>query len=347
MPLPTRHPPASTPATHAPAPIPSWATRLLRAVRLPARRPATNPTPAHTHPVRTNPTRLWPLCAASACAGTLAACVVWAPATWLATVVATATNGQVRLLDATGTVWQGSAALALTPGTGPQAPMLALPSRLHWSLHWHPLPTWQSSPAGQNGQSAQNQPQWHTVQIHLSAPCCTNTPVQLHLRPIPNQQMRWQLQIQPLDMRLPLALLQGLGAPWNTLGIRGGLHLSGGPLTLTQPNRGHSPQNPPHITGTAQAVLSGVASLLSTLPDLGTYRFVWASGPTGEDGTLTLSTLHGALTLNGQGQWANGRMRFEGQASSAAQHGEELSNLLTLIGQRQDHTSTIRWGQSQ
>lgn len=61
----------------------------------------------------------------------LAAAIVFAPASWLATSVAAASDGRVRLADADGFWWRGSAWLALAPT--PDA-VMTLPGRFRWTL---------------------------------------------------------------------------------------------------------------------------------------------------------------------------------------------------------------------
>ena len=74
-----------------------------------------------------------------------------------------------------------------------------------------------------------------------------------------------------------------------------------------------------------------VTSRLSTIQPLGSYR-VQIQG--GDMTTLQLSTLDGALQLQGKGQWIGQRLRFQGEAWAAEGREAALANLLTMIGQR-------------
>ena len=74
-----------------------------------------------------------------------------------------------------------------------------------------------------------------------------------------------------------------------------------------------------------------VTSRLSTIQPLGSYR-VRIEG--GDMTSLQLSTLDGALQLQGQGQWVGQRLRFQGEAWAAEGREAALANLLTMIGQR-------------
>ena len=65
-----------------------------------------------------------------------------APARWLTSAIEQASSDHVRLTDARGSVWQGSAQLVLTGGAG-SADAVALPGRIHWQLR----PTWHGAQA--------------------------------------------------------------------------------------------------------------------------------------------------------------------------------------------------------
>lgn len=65
--------------------------------------------------------------------GLLVALVVFAPAAWLASAVASATGQRVLLADARGSVWSGSAVAVLTGGPGSRDAS-SLPGRVEWTL---------------------------------------------------------------------------------------------------------------------------------------------------------------------------------------------------------------------
>jgi general secretion pathway protein N len=64
----------------------------------------------------------------------------------------------------------------------------------------------------------------------------------------------------------------------------------------------------------------------------------------GDTPRLNLSTTQGSLQLSGSGQWTDGRLRFEGEASAAPERFEALSNLLNIIGRREGARSIIKVG---
>ena len=87
-----------------------------------------------------------------------------------------------------------------------------------------------------------------------------------------------------------------------------------------------------------------MASRLSTLRPLGSYR-VALNAPAGSDSaTVALQTLRGELQLQGDGQWVGGRLRFRGEASAAPGREAALANLLNIIGRRQGARSLLNIG---
>jgi len=254
----------------------------------------------------------WGWAGAGAVFGLLLALLLFLPARWLALGVQQASAGQVQLHAARGTLWNGSAHLMLTGGTGSPA-AAALPGRVQWGLR----PTW----LGGVGLALQ----WR-------ADCCLQQPWRWTLVP------HWAgLQLAASDSRSqwPAQLLAGLGTPWNTIAAQGQLELSTRALVL-----GWSAGRL-QVTGSAQLDALEVSSRLSTLRPMGSYRLTVQGGNVP---ALSLSTLAGDLRLSGQGQWVGGRLRFAGEASAAAQSQEVLANLLAIIGRRQGGRSIIKIG---
>jgi general secretion pathway protein N len=97
-------------------------------------------------------------------AGLLAALLLFAPARWLADRVGVATSGQLQLVNARGTVWNGQADLVFTGGEGSRTET-ALPQGLQWRLR----------PTLASGMPA--------VSLRLTAPCCTPEPMAMTLVP--------------------------------------------------------------------------------------------------------------------------------------------------------------------
>jgi general secretion pathway protein N len=77
---------------------------------------------------------------------------------------------------------------------------------------------------------------------------------------------------------------------------------------------------------------------------MGSYRVQLRGGADQAPPQIELSTLSGSLQLSGQGQWLDHRLRFQGEATAAAQHEAALSNLLNIIGRRQGSRSLLSLG---
>lgn len=251
----------------------------------------------------------WTWAAAGAALGLLAALIVFAPARWLAAGVANATRGQVLLADARGTVWDGSAQLVLTGGSG-STDAAALPGRVSWEL----------------------EPRWDGVAARVRAECCTPRPVDVRAH--------WRLagarlQVGDSSTQWPASVVAGLGTPWNTLQLDGEVRIATQGLSVEW-SAGR-----PAVAGRAELVALRVASRLSTLRPMGSYRITLQGGT---QATLRLETLEGSLQLAGTGQWVGRRLRFRGEASAAPEREAALANLLNIIGRRSGARSLISIG---
>lgn len=253
----------------------------------------------------------WSWALAGAALGLLAALLLFAPARWLVALVAWGSQGHLALEDARGTVWSGSAQWVLAGGRGSRD-AAALPSRLAWTLR----------------------PGLRGLALSLNAPCCTPRPVTMQLQPA------WQgLAVSVADVadsHWPAQLLAGLGTPWNTLQLEGrlqlstrGLHLRWTPGQL-------------QLQGSAQLLALDMASRLTTLRPMGSYRLTLEGGTPAA--TLRLETLAGGLRLAGTGEWQPSHLRFSGEATTAPEHAAVLANLLNLLGRREGARSIITLG---
>jgi general secretion pathway protein N len=137
----------------------------------------------------------------------------------------------------------------------------------------------------------------------------------------------------------PAAWLTALGTPWNTLQPSGLLRLSSPGFTLQMAPGGL------RLQGSVVLEATDIASRLSTLPRLGSYRVVVAgTGAGSEAATVQLNTLDGALLLSGSGQWTGARLRLRGEARAAPGQEAALQNLLNLIGTREGARSILSIG---
>jgi general secretion pathway protein N len=257
---------------------------------------------------------------AGAVVGVLLGLLVFAPAGWLAGRVARATDGQVLLTEARGTVWSGSAVLVLTGGADSRDAS-ALPGRLHWTLGWHGL----------------------GLELKLAQACCIDGQLALRIQPGFGR-MHVTLLPPPAAQggslgQWPAATLNGLGMPFNTLQLGGLLKLASPGFTL------ESAAGRWHMAGQLDLLLLDASSRLSTLDTLGSYRLSLqgdksVSAPT----TINLTTIDGALQINGSGQWSAGRIHFSGEAHAAPGSETALNNLLNIIGRRRGALSQITIG---
>ncbi len=255
----------------------------------------------------------WGWAASGVALGLLVSLLVFAPARWLGAAISQASGGQLQLLEARGSLWTGSARLSLTGGAG-STDATTLPGRLSWQLR--PM-----AEAGVPG-----------LAMQLQADCCLPQPWTWRMLP------RWgglQLAFSDHQSNWPAQLLAGLGTPWNTVVPQGQLQFATQALVLNWVS------GRLQVAGQAQVDALGMASRLSTLKPMGSYRITLAGGSTPE---LRLTTLDGPLQLTGHGQWVGNRLRFDGEASSTPESQAALSNLLNIIGRRSGARSIIKVG---
>jgi general secretion pathway protein N len=248
--------------------------------------------------------------------GLALALLLFAPARWLAQALHSASGGQVQLVNTRGSVWQGQADLLLTGGSASRS-VSALPQGVGWRLR----------PTLDAGTPA--------LSLQLTAPCCTPQALALLLRP------RWggaELRLAASRSQWPAELLVGLGTPWNTLNLESQLALQTDNLTLRWD------QGRANLQGGLVLDAQDLASRLSRLRPLGSYRLELQAAPDGHTATLNLSTLRGDLLLQGSGQWVGGRLRFRGEAEAAPGREEALTNLLNIMGKRQGPRTVFNIG---
>lgn len=245
--------------------------------------------------------------------GGLLSTLAFAPARWLASGIAQASDARAQLLSPQGTVWNGSAQLVLGAGEGSRDAM-ALPGRLAWRIR----------------------PTLGGLQLTWQAPCCLPGAWVWTAKP---SLAGLQLQLSDLSTaqpaQWPSALLAGLGTPWNTLQLQGTLALSSQQLALHWQRGGWS------LRGQAQLDATRMSTSLSTLQPVGSYRLTLVGGPSP---ALDLRTLDGSLQLSGSGHWNAGQLQFDGEASAAPGRADALANLLNIIGRRDGARSIIKVG---
>jgi general secretion pathway protein N len=253
---------------------------------------------------------------AGAIFGVLAGVVLFAPASWLASAIASATNGRLVLADARGSIWSGSAVAVLAGGPDSRDATY-LPGRLEWTLA----------------------PRWYGVDLAARHECCLNGTTLIQIRPGLGRIRATLMPRTDWVGQWPSAWLGGLGTPWNTLQLGGNFRLMSPGVTI------ESVEGRWRLDGRVEIALDGVSSRLTTLDTLGSYR-VTLSGGSGTDSAtlLSVTTMDGPLQLSGSGTWGPGGVKFRGEARSAAADEAALSNLLNIIGRRDGARSIISIG---
>ena len=317
-------------------------------------RPAKGSRPAFSPPPVEGQVRLLQrhrrLAIVGAAVGLVVGIVATLPASLLANAVASATNDQFLLAEAQGTIWSGSAITVLTGGAGSHDASV-LPTRLEWTLR----------------------PRWNGVSLHLTQDCCLAHGMDLRLRRTLDA---WQVNIIGPDERgqevasaakvtpgmsgadsaalaaatplgqWPMGWLEGRGFPWNTI------H-PGGVLTLSTHNLSFALKNGHWSTlGSAQVEIRQASSRLTTLDSLGTYRVLIQPDPSTQirpgDGAsrdlVWISTIDGALLIDGRGLIGATGVRIRAEAHAATGSEAALNNLLNLIGRRNGAMSDISIG---
>ncbi len=244
--------------------------------------------------------------------GALVALAAFAPASWLAAGIAAASGDRLLLAEARGTVWNGSAVMVLTGGAGSRDAS-ALPGRVSWSLHADGL----------------------AIGVRVRQECCITGELRLRVEPGFGRFTIAVPASQGAVGHWPAALLSGLGTPFNTLQLTGSMSLTSGGIVVT------SAAGRWRLDGNAALTLDNLSSRVSTLPELGSYRFAVTGGDVTQ---LNLTTTDGPLRLSGSGQWAASGLRFRGEARAAPGSEPALDNLLNLIGRRQGALSVLSIG---
>ena len=132
---------------------------------------------------------------------------------------------------------------------------------------------------------------------------------------------------------MPGVELSRLGSPWNTIRPSSAVSLQWPSLAVRQGV----------LDGQFALELRDVAAAIVPVRPLGSYR-IEVRGD-GRDVKLGLSTLSGALSLDGQGSWDRRQgLRFEAQARATDDNRVRLQSLLTLIGRREGDRTVIRIG---
>lgn len=122
------------------------------------------------------------------------------------------------------------------------------------------------------------------------------------------------------ELRVPAAWLVALGAPFNTIRPEGLLKISWQAMSLVDPQLN------------VRVLWQDAQSALASIRPLGEYS-VELTGKPSQQLNLTLSTLNGALRMQGKGTMVAGsRMNFTGEAWSDSTNKAALTGLLSQMG---------------
>lgn len=238
------------------------------------------------------------------------------PATLVSRWVGQASHQQVQLTHAQGTMWNGSAMLALL---GPSGTGLSLPQRVQWRLSMQ-IDAWQ--------------PQ---LRLELMAQCCMQQPALLMVGRMPGffgAGVQWPASQWPLDA------LQGLGSPWNSIKLAGQLNV--------HPTQWVLNWNGNTLAGEARAEIKHLEVAMAPGLALGPFELqVGAPGaqPVAVGEPIVLKTLQGPLVLEGSGQWNPKGLRFKGTAYAEPDSKDRLQGLLSLLGEPQGDRHRLAWTQ--
>jgi len=233
------------------------------------------------------------------------------PSAWVAPVFSRATAGRVMLSDPQGSLWNGSARLMLSPGadtaqTGPDAVAdtgaTVMPYRITWHTQALPLLTGR-------------------LRIAMQEARPLSQPVLIDARPS-------GATVYAGSIDVPADLLRGLGAPLNTLDMKGDVRLTWTDWRMIGQQ----------AYGQLGVDLTDMRSSIARVKPLGSYHATLVVS--GQAATFSLRTVKGPLLLSGTGQMQNGHLNFSGRAQSTPDALANLTGLLNLLGPRIDAQST-------
>jgi len=248
----------------------------------------------------------------AALAGVLLVVLTQAPASVLARAVRSWSLGRVELVDPAGTVWDGAAEVVLSNGDPDTAVRTRLPGRMSWRIDaWHLL--------------------IGSLDLTLSNAAVLATPLAVRMDRAANA------TIDANQLRLPAAILVGLGAPWNTIRPGGDIQVEWDTLHLQSGE----------VRGQLRAEWIGASSGLSPIVPFGHYR-LRANGIF-DGAALQLETVSGPMEMVGNGTIAGGmHLHFRGtaraQPGTDAAVATQLSGLISLLGRSEGDGAILNFG---
>jgi len=258
----------------------------------------------------------WIFVAVAGILGAVLAAAALAPASLADAALRRATLGRIALAETQGSVWRGSGRIVLIDvaranpqASGPASPVLAgvaIPGRLVWQLRALPLLVGVVDA---------------TLQLEGMA-----QPVRLAGGPS-------EVRISAGEFALPSVELGRLGSPWNTFRPVAALGLRWEGLAFREAG----------FEGRAQIQLDNVASALSPVRPLGSYRIELVGS--GRQTAVTMATMTGPLRIEGAGSWdARAGLRFRGVARAEPVEEARIRSFLSLLGKRVGDDTVITIG---
>ena len=241
--------------------------------------------------------------------------MIWQlPASWLGASLASQGACRVLLQQPTGTIWQGSAALAFSErnlSDGLCREPISVTERFHWKM---------------------------SCQI-WSLSCRTEIDFAALERP---QRIEWRLGrvlVEGNQIQLSANILEGLGNPWSTLRPRGQLDARWTDLNLGAKDIKSG------STGVIRIIINNLSSPISPVRPLGAYEI--AANLTNSGMNWILSTTSGPLLLRGQGELVNQSgskdVQFSGEASASPEAQESLIGLLSILGKKEGDVYRLKF----
>ena len=228
--------------------------------------------------------------------GLLALVITQLPINWVRTSIAEKTACKVMLVQAEGTIWEGSASFGFSEIKIGELKTCSAPygmtERFSWSSHCSLVDL---------------QCKWNIQHSNLA-------------RPLDLALSSSSLTISANQAELPGNFLEGLGSPWNSLHPRGRLKLQWSDIKWDS-----------IPTGLVEIQFLDITSPISLIKPLGSYAIKLQVD---QDVKIDLFTLNGPLLLNGKGLLANGRFSFQGDASALPESRDSLIGLLSIIGRK-------------
>jgi general secretion pathway protein N len=225
--------------------------------------------------------------------------VAWfAPATWLGNVVAE--HSRFRLVYPSGTLWSGSAVLGISDGKTTRV----LPGRIAWRVRW------KEAIYGRLGLAIEHGTVEQAIRVSYDGR---------------------MIQLGAGKALWPAAMLEVLGAPFNTISPGGQLRIRWGASQLSDAG----------FDGTVQVDWDDAQSALSPVAPLGDFRVVVNAA--GGQGNARLTTLRGPLLLEGEGSMQGGQFQFSGTADAEPEMRSRLNGLIGVLGPRSGQQVLLNW----